>query len=443
MHPRLVWSLRSSLIAVLLGGATSLSGVVWTVDEAVGTALRQHPDIQSARHRIEACEAMLTQVNSAWQPQVFITGGYTQTNNALVALIFTMYQRNFGPTLNFNRPGWVDDLNVTGTVVYNLYSGGQPTARRSAAHAGTRAAEQELRAVQLQLAADVIKSMLNLRKAREAITALEAGVKVYEANLANARLRFEAGQMLKADLLSLEVQTARTREQLSSARHAAALAARLFTFLLGSPPSDDPVELAASDPALVDLSVPEGRTISQHPELLGVRNRLHMAESLVQAARGGNRPNVNAYVTGQMDKGWHFNRQEESLQGGVTVDFNVFDGGRTSGKILQAQAELAQIKEALRKAELQLGLAAERARLAHADARERLEVTTSAVAQAEESASLSRARFEQGVLLTSELIGSESRLIEMRMCQILAAADERIALVELRRALGLLPVNQP
>ena len=413
------------------------------MEEAVATALRQNPDVLSARHRIEGCQAMLQQVESAWRPQLYLTGGYTQTNNALVGLIFTMYQRNFGPTLNFNRPGWVDDLNATGTAVYNLYSGGQPTARREAARAGTRAAEHDLRTVQQQLAAEVVKTMLNLRKARESASALEAGVKAYESNLANSRLRFDAGQVLKADLLSLEVQTARTREQLSSARHAAALAAKVFGFVLGADPSEEPVELADGDPALVQISLPETRDFSQRPELVALQERLRMAEALLNAARGGNRPIVNAYVTGQYDQGWHFARHGESLQGGVTVEFNVFDGGRTAGKVRQANAELAQAKDQLRKTTLSIGLEVEQARLAHADAAERLKVTTGAVAQAEESATLSRARFEKGSLLAAELIGSESRLIEMRMCQTLAAADERIALIELRRALGLKLAGQP
>ena len=119
-----------------------------------------------------------------------------------------------------------------------------------------------------------------------------------------------------------------------------------------------------------------------------------MSESLVEAARGGNRPVVNAYVNGQYDKGRHFGRNGESLQAGLTMELNVFDGGRTSGRVRQAIAELAQAKDELRKAELTLGLEVERARLAHTDAQERLRVTTGVVAQAEESAALSRARFE-------------------------------------------------
>ena len=168
-----------------------------------------------------------------------------------------------------------------------------------------------------------------------------------------------------------------------------------------------------------------------------------MAEALVVAARAGHRPTVDAYVAGQYDQGWKFNRHAESLEGGVTLNLNVFDGGRTAGKVRQSLAELAQVREQLRKARLGIGLEVEQARLAHADAVERLQVTAAAVLQAEESAALSRARFEQGVLLAAELIGTESRLTEVRLGRVLATADERLAVVQLRRALGLPFAPQP
>jgi len=272
---------------------------------------------------------------------------------------------------------------------------------------------------------------------------VESALKAHQANAADARLRFEAGQVLKADLLSLEVQSARTREQLSSARHAAALAARMFTFLLGGVSAEETVELPADDTALAALTAPESRDFSQRPDLQRLRERVRTAESLLTAARGGQRPAVNAFISGQHETGWHFGRSSGNVQGGVAVELNVFDGGRNAGQVRAAAAELAQAKEDLRRAELAIGLEVERARLAHQDAVERLQVMAGAVTQAEESASLSRARFSQGVLLTSELLGSESRLMETRLGRTLAAADERLALVDLRRAHGLPVVTLP
>lgn len=414
----------------------------WTAARAVDTALRRHPDAAVARARIEAAEAMLAQAESAWMPRLALSGRYTETNSPMLAFGSILNQRAFDFGLDFNRPGRTDNLNLAGTVGYNLYSGGRATAGREAARAGSRAAAEDLRAARHQLAASAVKALLDLRKAREAVGAVEAGVRAYEAALANARLRFDAGQMLKADLLNLEVKLGETREQLTATRHGATLAARAFLFVLGlEPQPGETVALAAADPELDALAAPERPAV--RPELAGLRERLAAAENMVRAARGARRPTVNAFGSYQYDRGAQTGRHGDSWLAGISVDLDVFDGGQTAGKVRQAEAELAQVREMLRKAELGFALEAEQARLAHDSARERLDVGARTVAQAEESASLSRARFEQGVLLASDLIAVEGRLLEARLRRTVAAADERIALADLHRALGFAPLAQP
>lgn len=425
------------------GVGASLHAEMWTLDRAVATALEQNPDARLARARVEGARALVEQSRSAWMPQLSVASRYTVTNSPMMAFGSILNQRAFSNTIDFNQPGQIDNLNATGTVAYNIYSGGRATAGRTAAREGAEAADRDLHTAHQQLTAEVIKAALDLRKAREAVLALEGGVKAYEAALGVAQSRFEAGQMLKSDLLSLEVQLAQTRESLSAARHGAALAARAFRFVLGLDVSEEPVELAADDPALDRLAVPDTRDTSQRPELLGLQSRLRAAEAMVNAAQGGRRPTVNAFASYQYDRGWELGRDATGWLAGVSVDLNVFDGGQTSGKIRQSRAEVAQVREMLRKATLGIALEAERARLAHADAVERLAVTGSAVAQADESAALTRARFEKQAVLTADVIGAETRLIEARLRRTFAAVDERLALVELRRALGLNPLPTP
>jgi outer membrane protein TolC len=433
----------SLLLTAMLLAATGLRAEPWSLDRAVATALEHSPDARIARARIEGAKAFVDQAGAAWLPQLSLSGRYTDTNSPMMAFGSILNQRAFNFGLDFNHPGQVDNLNATGTVAYNLYSGGRATAGRNAARAGADAAEFDLHTAQQSLATEVVKAALNLRKAREAVTAVEAGVRAYEAAVAVARARFDAGQMLKSDLLSLEVQLAQTRESLTTARHGAALAARAFQFVLGLEPTAEPVELVDHDPALARLAVPDTGDFSQRPELLGLQARVRAAEAMIEAARGARRPTVNAFASYQYDRGWKMNSGADSWLAGVSVDVNIFDGGQTSGKVRQSSAELTQVKEMLRKATLGIGLEVEQARLAHADAAERLAVSASAVGQAEESAQLSRARFEKEALLTADLIGVESRLVEARLRRTVAAADEHIALVELRRALGLPPLPQP
>jgi outer membrane protein TolC len=429
------------LVAGLAPGA--LRAEPWTLDRAVATALENSPDARVARARVEGAQAFVDQAGAAWLPQVSVSGRYTDTNSPMMAFGSILNQRAFNFGLDFNHPGRIDNLNATGTVAYNIYSGGRATAGRTAARAGAEAAGHDLRTAQQQLVTEVVKAVLNLRKAREAVTAVAGGVQAYEAAVSAARARFEAGQLLKADLLSLEVQLAQTRENLSAARHGAALAGLAFQFVLGLEPAGMPVELVEDDPALGRLAPPDTRDFSRRPELLGLEARVRAAGAMVEAARGARRPTVNAFASYQYDQGWKTDRHGDSWLAGLSVDVNLFDGGQTSGKIRQGTAELTQVKEMLRKATLGIALEVEQARLAHADAAERLAVSAQAVGQAEESAGLSRARFEKEALLTADLIGVESRLLEARLRRTIAAADERLALVELRRALGLEPLPQP
>jgi outer membrane protein len=433
----------AALLAAALLVVSPLAAEPWSLDRAIATALERSPDARVARARIEGAQALVDQARAAWYPQFSVQGRYTATDSPMMAFGSILNQRAFHFGLDFNRPGTIDNLNATGTLGYNLYSGGRATAGRTAAQAGAVAAEYDLQAALHQLAAEVAKAALNLHKAREAVLAVESGVKAYDAALGIARSRFEAGQLLKADLLTLEVQLAQTRASLVAARHGAALAERAFRFALGLEASDEPVELVRDDPALSRLTLPATRDFGRRPELLGLQERLRAAEAMLDVARGGRRPTVNAFAGYQYDHGWKLDRGAESWLAGVSVDLNVFDGGQTSAKIRQGRAEVALVKEMLRKANLGMELEVEQARLAHANAVEQLAVTGRAVEQADESASLSRARFENEALLNADLVGAESRLLEARLRRTVAAADERIALVELRRALGLDPFDPP
>jgi outer membrane protein len=427
---------------LLLGGAAG-GAESWTLDRAVAVALAQSPDARTARARTEGAAALVDQANSAWRPQFSLSGRYTGTNSPMMAFGSILNQRAFNFGLDFNHPGSIDNLNATGTIGYNLYSGGKATAGRTAARAGALAADYDVQATRHQLVAETVKALLNLRKAREAVGAVESGVKALDAAVHVARARFDAGQLLKADLLSLEVQLAQMRESLSGARRSAALAERALLFVLGEDPGESPVVLAEDDPSLARLRLPETQDYSHRPELLGLQERVRAAAAMVEAARGGKRPSVNAFASYQYDQGWQTNRHGTSWLAGVAVDVAVFDGGQTSGKVRQASAELTQAREMLRKTNLGIGLEVEQARLAHADAVERLAVTAQVVAQAEESAALSRARFEKEALLMADLLGAESRLVEVRLRRTVATADERMALVDLRRALGLEPLPAP
>ncbi len=429
--------LLTLLLLPLSSRATS-----WDLERAIEVALANNPDALASVARVEGAEAMLDEVRSVGKPQVSLQGSYRQTDSPMMAFGSILNQRAFDFDLDFNHPGTIDNFNTTAMVGIPLYTGGRLSSGKRAAEAGVNAAEFDEITARHQLIAQTVKAYLNILKTKEAVTAVEAGVDAYQSAVKNAQLRFDAGQMLKADLLSLQVQLARAREQLVETRHFQSLAERAFLFVLGLPAGGESVTIAEKDQALERIVEPDSLSYQARPELRALYEREKAVSEMREVASGARRPSVSGFASVQYDHGWRTDQSGESWLAGVAVDLNVFDGGKTASKVRQADAQLAELRQYIRKAELGIGLEVEQARLALELSRDRVAVTDLALRQAEESASLSRARFEEGALLTAELIGVEGRLMEARMRRAVAVAEEIIAIAELRRAVGFMPIQQ-
>jgi outer membrane protein TolC len=268
-------------------------------------------------------------------------------------------------------------------------------------------------------------------KTREFIRAAEASVKDYDQSLIVASNRVAAGTALRTERLDLEVRLAQAREDLVRARNAHTLSERALRAILGL--AEGEFTVADAVPA---VAAPTGDDFSRRPELAAVREQERAAEAQVRQVQAGQRPRLNAFGSVDYDYGSRMGGDGNSFTAGVIAQWDLWDGQLTRGRVREARANLEAAREEERKLLLGIGLEVEQARLALNEAAERLAVTEAAVAQAQESVELTRARFGQGLLLASQLIDAETALIGARVRRAEAEADRRIAIAALRKALG-------
>src|SRR5205814_1755308 len=107
----------------------------------------------------------------------------------------------------------------------------------------------------------------------------------------------------------------------------------------------------------------------------------------------------------------------------------------------EARANLDSARQEQRKLRLAIDLEVQQAQLQLKAATERLAVTEQAVSQAQESASLTRARFEQGMALSTQVMDAETALLGARVRRAEAQADQRISIAALRKAMALPPLD--
>lgn len=404
----------------------------WTLEQAITTALTNNPSARIAQHRLRAARAMVQQADSAVWPKLQLESSYLRTDNPMLVFGSILNQRAFSPTLDFNDVPEVDNLDVRGIVSVPLYTGGLIGASRKAARAGTEAARADAEAVRQTLAFEVARTFHTVLKTHEFIRAAEAAVGAYEANLGIATNRFNAGTLLKAEVLDVQVRLAQSREDLVRARNAHELTKRVLINLLGVEMNDITLADAVVGPSAPIVDDPVVR-----PEVTAMEHRTRAAAARVRAASSGYLPRLGLFGSAQYDYGFETEGDGGSWSAGALVQWDVWDGRLTRGRVQEAKANLASAQEESRRLHQAITLEAEQARLQLNEARERLAVSAAAVSQAKESVQLTRARFEQGLALASQVIDAETTLTAARVRRAEAESDARIAVAALRKALGL------
>lgn len=431
----------AALLLALLGGGVSGAEAIegtWTVDRAIERAFDANPDARVANHRIDAARAALSEARSSYWPRLGAASGYARTDNPASVFGSVLNQRAFGPGLDFNDPGTVDNWNVHGLVTVPIYTGGSRSAGVDAANEGWRAAREMAAVTRQDIAFEVVRLFHSLSMTRAFVEAAGASVEAFEANRGTARRRLEAGTILKIEVLDVEVRLAQAREDLARARNAHALARRALMNLLGFDGAADGMRVDLE--SVSELAGPVGSAAGHEPnrrELAAAEARIRAAGASVRVARAGYRPRVNAFGRVDRDEGWETGGSGHSWAAGLLMEWDVWDGRLTGARVRRAEAEEDARREEARKAELAIDFELARAELNLEAAGERLKATDKMVEQAQESAGLTRSRFGQGLALATQLIDSETALTAARVRRAEAEGDYGIALAALRRALGL------
>ena len=122
----------------------------------------------------------------------------------------------------------------------------------------------------------------------------------------------------------------------------------------------------------------------------------------------------------------------------MSLRWNVFDGGADRARIEEAAYGLERARALENQASSQVRLQVRRAYADYRSAAERIDVTQAAVAMAEESLRITKNRYESGLSNVTDLLRTETALLEVRNRRLAAIYDQRIAAVTLELAAGTL-----
>ena len=173
-------------------------------EEALRTALAERPDYQSSKKLVESAQQTLAAARAEWYPTVDLNGFYGAT----------------GPTLT-NSHGV---FNITGTLSFNIYTGGRIRADVEKARAALKQRSDELADLGAQIEVEVRDAFLDLRSTADQVAVARDNLDLANQTLDQARGRFSAGVTDNIEVVQAQGSVATANDNLISAVYANNLA---------------------------------------------------------------------------------------------------------------------------------------------------------------------------------------------------------------------------
>jgi outer membrane protein TolC len=405
-----------------------------TLDSAWADALASHRQIEAAGAMREAADYELEQARGARLPQLGLSSVYTRFDEAPGF--------SLGPITTPPIFAGDDYVSAGVQVQVPLYYGGGVNARIDAAEFGATAAEDQLAAVVQDIKLGVAEHYVGVLRAESAVAVSESYVASLRSHTENARNRYEFGDVPQNDYLAASVTLANAEQRLLQATNHLDYARAAYNRFLGRP-LDTPVAL---DPQLgIDEFIPATASLDElidqarlnRTELRALDAQEKALRSRADSVRASARPQL-ALTGGYMYLENEFLTQDEFWMAGVSLNWNLFDGGqaRKQGYAIDRKAKAVGHNRADMASMVDLQV--RRAWNDRSEAGSRRQVAESAVDQASENLRVVRNRYQAGASTNTEVLDAEA-LREQSMSNLDNARFEvELAKLRLARAIGVL-----
>jgi outer membrane protein len=233
---------------------------------------------------------------------------------------------------------------IAGRLSVPIYQGGGVRNAVNAAKARVEAGQADLRGTEASIFSQVVGAYMDVLR-DQAIVALNRNqVEVLDTNLRATRDRFEIGDLTRTDVAQSEARLALAQGQLRGAEANLIASRESYVRLVG----DAPVDLV-QPPQLPNL--PAGHeeavaiALNANPDLEAAKYDIDAARYSVRAAQASRLPQLSATVDSNYSPGFDTARFSTIASAGLAVTIPLFQGGRPSAQVRQAQARNAQAIE--------------------------------------------------------------------------------------------------
>uniref|UniRef100_C6E161 Outer membrane efflux protein n=1 Tax=Geobacter sp. (strain M21) TaxID=443144 RepID=C6E161_GEOSM len=393
-----------------------------TLDEALVTALKNHPQVIEASANLKSAEAKTGQALATYYPQISVAADWSKGRSYLTAL-----ER-------------VRTTQVNSEALYlqqTIYDFGRTAGAVEAARYNREAADQNLVVTRNDLMLRVKSAFYLLLAAEKQFEATKETVKAREEVYRQAEEFFRQGIRPKVEVTKAEANLYAARTSLIRAGNNKEIARIELAGAMGTAEQESRslVEPPADGSPLPERQQVQLDAIRSRPELQQLSALKSAAQSALKTAKSGYLPVLSGTASlGYADR--DFPPSGNVWGAGINLTVPLFSGFSSVEEVREATANVNAMEA--RKSVLRLQIAKEvgSAWLGCQEAMARMASTQKEVEAAEENRRLAQGRYHEGVGSIIEVTDAQSQALEAQTAHIQAGYDYRIARAALYRATG-------
>jgi len=416
-----------------------------SLNDAVRIALDKNKSIEASGAARKAAEMRVSEARSGLLPKVNYSESWARSDNPVFVFSSLLTQHQFG-TQNFqigslNNPDFLNNFQSQLTADQALYDAGQIKHAVRSAELTKDITSEEGRRTQMEVIAGVVRAYYDSLLSADQLNATGQAMRSAEADLERAQAIRSAGMSTDVDTLSIRVHLAGVREQQIRREADVDVARAALNDAIGLPldtPHTLTTPLASLDYLEGSLADQQNNAVAQRPEARQAKLATSLADTQAASARSSLLPQVTLHGAFEADRQRFVTRGGDNWLVSIGLRWNLFNGFSDKARI--EESKFAQQRSSAEEARTDSAIRLQVHR-AYADlhaATQRIEVAQASVAEAEESLRITQNRYEAGISNVTDLLRTETTVLEARTRHLAAVRDQRIAAAMLELAAGTL-----
>ncbi len=431
--------LVSLIFAVLMPFYVNAQQKQITLQEGIELGLLNSKTLHSSKMKVISAEAGLSGMNAAQLPELSLSAAYTHLS-PVNPFAFTI--RPFGTfTLS---PSILDNYNLKFSLQQPLFTGFKLSTNTQIARLNSLAAKQQYTQTEQDLILNIKNAYWNLFSAEKVKQAVDDNYQEVKAHLNDVQNFFKQGLSTKNDVLKVEVQLSEIQLQQIDAKNSVKLAIVNLDNVIGLPLSTDlqvQGNIKISENLNYDLDQLINLALENRPDLKALKYQVEASKNGITLAESNWYPQI--YLTGN----YYYNKPNQRIlpnqnrfdatwDVGVGLSFNIWNWGATKDQTIQAKAQYEESVDGLNTMKDAITLEVTQDYYNMIKAREKVLVAEQTVSQAEENYRVTDDKFKQGLTLNSELLDSETALLQAKTNQIQSQVEYELAVAQIERSTG-------